>query len=340
MSSYTGPAESPSTRGYFLALVDVFIRKQNYPCHLPTILNLILFKTADPDQYVRKSAVQLLQLIEERFFMASLVADYSISLTSSLPTTYKQSQQILSARLAQDHVGLTTELLCEMTRRVTLVPGMRQRDMLTIVLPWIGNLKSLDNSSTSWVILTNLFFLTVKFGDEYVKEIESLWVKLTEDSPQNVVQIVSFLLKTGLSIRNVDFASHAKKVIVYIGRTRVCKNVINCLVEHIVPDLNMSETVSTAFTMAPASAANLSRAGSTEQLTTVGAAAPSTTNGLYMASLTSVLPTPDVLSSSGASMLGTVATSASSLSTRNISKSELAFILLVDLTIEVKRMKK
>ncbi len=52
---YAGVAQLPATRGYFLALVDVFTRLQSYPCHLPTILNLILYKTADPDQHIRKS---------------------------------------------------------------------------------------------------------------------------------------------------------------------------------------------------------------------------------------------------------------------------------------------
>ncbi len=73
------------------------------------------------------AAVQLLQLIEERFFLASLVADYRISITSSLPTTYKQSQEILSARLAQDHPALTHELLSEMTRRVETVVHVSAR---------------------------------------------------------------------------------------------------------------------------------------------------------------------------------------------------------------------
>jgi len=157
--SYVGQPEAASTRGYFLALVDVFTRAPTYPCHLPSMLNLILYKTADPNQVIRKSgtanpterictwpytihsyvslchtfvlgctdipAVQLLQLIEERFFLASIVADYRVSITSALPTMYRQSQQILSQRLAEDHPALAYELLTEVTRRADRAPKVR-----------------------------------------------------------------------------------------------------------------------------------------------------------------------------------------------------------------------
>ena len=150
--SYIGAPDAPATRGYFLALVDVFTRTSSYPCHLPTMLNLILYKTADPSQPIRKSgtprlnrasppailrsshlirlgsrpsAVQLLQLIEERFFLASIGADYRVSITSALPTTYRQSQQILSNRLAEDHPALAYELLTETTRRADRAPKVR-----------------------------------------------------------------------------------------------------------------------------------------------------------------------------------------------------------------------
>ena len=75
------------------------------------------------------TAVQLLQLIEERFFLASIGADYRVSITSALPTTYRQSQQILSNRLAEDHPALAYELLTETTRRADRAPKVR----------WLGN---------------------------------------------------------------------------------------------------------------------------------------------------------------------------------------------------------
>jgi len=153
-------------------------------------------------------AVQLLQLIEERFFLASIVADYRVSITSALPTMYRQSQQILSQRLAEDHPALAYELLTEVTRRADRAPKVRraihpaatavarsltlghcrlhcgraclqgrQRDMLAIVTPWMVNI-ALTDDATSRSVLHNMFYLTIRFGDEYVTEIEQLWSQL------------------------------------------------------------------------------------------------------------------------------------------------------------------
>ena len=55
IGSYVGAPDSPATRGYFMALVDVFTRAASHPCHLPTMLTLVLFKTADPSQPIRKA---------------------------------------------------------------------------------------------------------------------------------------------------------------------------------------------------------------------------------------------------------------------------------------------
>ena len=39
-------------------------------------------------------------------------------------------------------------------------------------------------------------------------------------SPENVLHVIAYLLRIGLAHRNAEYAMHAKKVIVYMGRTR------------------------------------------------------------------------------------------------------------------------
>ena len=233
-------------RYHFIVLVEVFLRHETYPCHLPTMLNLILYKAADPNLVVRKSAVQLLQLIEERFTLASMVADYRISLTSSLPTTYKQSQTILSAQLAMEHAGFTYDLLAEVSRRLDSVPRERRRDMLNLIHPWLAHVHlSIESgehpnedhlSLPSAMVLNNLFVLTIKCGDEYNSVVETLWMQLCGDREANVPVIVSYLLSVGLHHKNPDFVAHAKKIIVYMGRSKGCgPAVVMELVSEILP---------------------------------------------------------------------------------------------------------
>ena len=49
--------------------------------------------------------------------------------------------------------------------------------MLAIVTPWMASI-GLTDDSISRAVLHNLFYLTIRFGDEYVAEIEQLWTQL------------------------------------------------------------------------------------------------------------------------------------------------------------------
>jgi len=49
--------------------------------------------------------------------------------------------------------------------------------MLAIVTPWMVNI-ALTDDATSRSVLHNMFYLTIRFGDEYVTEIEQLWSQL------------------------------------------------------------------------------------------------------------------------------------------------------------------
>jgi len=57
LNSYVGKQNSAATQGEFLALVDIFARNQEYPCRLPVLLNLAMYKIADPDVNIRKSGL-------------------------------------------------------------------------------------------------------------------------------------------------------------------------------------------------------------------------------------------------------------------------------------------
>jgi hypothetical protein len=53
-NSYAGAVGSAAAAGFFLALVDAFAQAPTYPCHLPTILSLILYTAADPAPAIRQ----------------------------------------------------------------------------------------------------------------------------------------------------------------------------------------------------------------------------------------------------------------------------------------------
>ncbi|KAG0098669.1 Cell morphogenesis protein PAG1 [Podila epicladia] len=238
---YAGDMSQKFVQGHFTALVDIILRIESYPCQVHQMLSLALFKCGDLNIQIRALAIKLLKVIEARYFPEPCAGEYEIGIVNKLPTIYRQAQYVLSARLAQDRPEQTYSLLSEAMMRFDLVRSVWQGEMLYYIAPWLGNVELVvdeddELSMTSFVILTNLFYLTVKYGDDHVKEVEDLWVQLVAgDNFANVHPILIFLLDLGLEKRNPEFVHPAKKVIVFLGRTSACSRVVDILISEISP---------------------------------------------------------------------------------------------------------
>ncbi|KAG0033981.1 Cell morphogenesis protein PAG1, partial [Podila clonocystis] len=238
---YAGDMSQKFVQGHFTALVDIILRIEKYPCQVHQILSLALFKCGDLNIQIRALAIKLLKVIEARYFPEPCAGEYEIGIVNKLPTIYRQAQYVLSARLAQDRPEQTYSLLSEAMMRFDLVRSVWQGEMLYYIAPWLGNVELVvgeddELSMTSFVVLTNLFYLTVKYGDDHVKEVEDLWVQLVAgDNFANIRPILVFLLDLGLEKRNPEFVHPAKKVIVFLGRTSACSRVVDILISEISP---------------------------------------------------------------------------------------------------------
>ncbi|ORZ22813.1 cell morphogenesis N-terminal-domain-containing protein [Lobosporangium transversale] len=238
---YAGDMSQKFIQGHFTALADIVLRIESYPCQINQMLCLALFKCGDSNIQIRTLAIKLLKVIEARYFPETCAGEYEIGIVNKLPTIYRQAQYVLSARLAQDRPEQTYLLLSEAMMRFDLVQPLWRGEMLYYIAPWLGNVELVvdgeeELSMTSFVILTNLFYLTVKYGDDHVKEIENLWVQLVAgDNFANIRPIIVFLLDLGLEKRNPEFVHPAKKVIVFLGRTSACSRMVDILISEISP---------------------------------------------------------------------------------------------------------
>ncbi|CAG8450900.1 5227_t:CDS:10 [Acaulospora colombiana] len=264
---YSGIPSSKSTQGYFLAVAEVFFKDTNYPCdRTAKMLALALFKTGDDELEVRRNALKLLSIIEKRLYGESCTDEFNVGITSRLSSIYKQAQVALSARLAQntrkrdeerrkqceisandqpnpylDFCEETHWFISEASMRFESVHEKSKKDVLRYLVPWFKNveLRFTDERElhpTTFVMISNLFFITVKYGDVFVKDIEKLWQQLVMgEHAHNVHAMVKFLIDVGLEKRNPIFVSHAKRVLVYLGRTPTCAAVIESLMSEISP---------------------------------------------------------------------------------------------------------
>lgn len=237
---YAGNPKLEFTQGYFQALAEIVTQFEDYPCHIHQIMSLALFKSGDAKKSIRKTAIQLLRVVEERVFADSCAKEYEIGITSSLPAIYKHTQTLLSARLALDHPEQTYSMLSEITQRFEHISPNSQREVLTYMLPWhrkvdlgVGPTDT-ELSASAYMVLSNLYYITIKFGDTYVKETAALWSQLV-DSGKNVRAIIMFLLDLGQEKRNPWFLIHAKRVFVCLGRTHAFSTITEEIIAEITP---------------------------------------------------------------------------------------------------------
>lgn len=204
-------------------------------------MSVALFKAGDAKKTIRKAAIRLLRVIEERVFVDSCAKEYEIGIISNLPTIYKYTQSLLSARLAVDHPEQTYSILSEITQRFEHINANNQREVLTYMLPWLRNVdlsvcpQDTELSSSAFMVCSNAFYITIKYGDVYVKEVAALWSQLVSEQVQNVRAIIMYLLDLGLEKRNPWFIIHAKRVLVCLGRTSAVSHVLDEVIAEITP---------------------------------------------------------------------------------------------------------
>ncbi|XP_029213132.2 LOW QUALITY PROTEIN: protein furry homolog [Acropora millepora] len=257
--------------GCFKALVSVFT-KSDYPCGMIPILNVVLFKTADSSLAIRETAAQLLQLLERRFFPFT-----SPSLSCTSRCAYSQCQTTLSEALASAHPEITIHMFEEMTARFEMASPVGQRCILKYMLPWLSNIELVGVSNCSpsppevniqtdeeeqtdlmspvelegegWgsleatqLVLNNLFYITVKYDEQFSKEIEEAWGSLCSRWANNIREILGYLIALAGIIGSSEVLVHAKKLAVYVARANQQKTI-----EELMEELKLTETVASQF---------------------------------------------------------------------------------------------
>lgn len=86
------------------------------------------------------------------------------------------------------------------------------------------------------MVLNNLFFITIKFGDDYAPELEKVWSSLCTNRPNNLKIIVRYLfILTGLSPN--ELLPYAKRIAIYLAKSQP---------EHLI-DILMTELQAVEF---------------------------------------------------------------------------------------------
>ncbi|CAB3359556.1 Hypothetical predicted protein [Cloeon dipterum] len=272
---YTG--SQAEADGCFLSLAAIFSARE-YPCDsYVAVINVTLMATGCPRPEVHEAALQLLQVLDKRFFGAvlPLATDGTVcgrgreTLDLLLSNTYCRSQQYLSRQLSQLHPQLTMPMFSEVSHRLqTARPEVRQL-LLQYLLPWLYNMELIDpnvppgnplsyfqcyssegrgncsngrregwgSAEATEMILNNVFYITAKFADNHPKEVEALWAALCTCWPNNLKVILRYLLIVS-GMSPEKLLPYAKRVAVYVARARPEK-----LLDEVTGELQAVETL-------------------------------------------------------------------------------------------------
>lgn len=157
-----------------------------------------------------------------------------------LDKLFPANQYEVSKRLATLHPEITMAIFSEITHRFQTARPAACQNMLTYLIPWLYNMELVDThlsvhgnvpaivenlnnkEGIGWgsveateMVLNNLFYLTVKFGDQYPKEIEELWIALSSYWLNNMRVIIRYLfIITGLS--PTELLPYSKRVAIFM----------------------------------------------------------------------------------------------------------------------------
>ena len=137
----------------FRALATVFAQRE-YPCDIVAIFNLALMYSGSSQTSIRHMAVELLQILETRFFQESelrgprageeMTPRPSRGTELSFATSLRRNHVELSEALSQLHPDMTIALCSEISQKLQTASGARRGVILEVLVPWLRNVELVD----------------------------------------------------------------------------------------------------------------------------------------------------------------------------------------------------
>ncbi|KAF3938035.1 hypothetical protein ABW19_dt0200649 [Dactylella cylindrospora] len=243
---YLYKANVKGVESYFHVVSDVLIDGTNSQCDHWKAFALALFKIGDDNQKIRSKAATLLRVTEQRYFGSQTTLDYEVSISDKTAAVYKKAQFELSRTLSQQHPEAAFFVFSEFTLFFNVVDAKAQRDILAVLLPWVQMIELQQDpnggpSPSSYMVLANLFEITVKFSGKIHNEVEGLWMALAS-APYagNVKVVLDFIIAQSLERKEQNFVNVGKQIIVFLAGSPNGSKLVEALLEYLQPRLMTS----------------------------------------------------------------------------------------------------
>jgi hypothetical protein len=226
---------------YFEVVTEVLLEHPDYPMPFWRLLGIGLYTLGSELSEIRSKSAHVLRTLEERQQRNSKIQDYDISISDKTKAVYKLAQFEISKRLSKQHSELAFLIFSEFTYYFRELPQGSQRNMVAAILPWIQIIElQIDPNggptAQSYVLLVNLFEITIKSSSTLHNEVQALWQALaTGPHPGNVQLVLDFIMNLCLDRREQNFVEYAKQIVVFLSSTPAGFKVVEFLLMQITP---------------------------------------------------------------------------------------------------------
>ncbi|KAG9238474.1 cell morphogenesis protein-like protein PAG1 [Amylocarpus encephaloides] len=226
---------------YFEVVTQVLLEHADYPMPFWRLLGIGLYALGSELSEIRSKSARVLRALEERQQKSSKIQDYDISISDKTKAVYKLAQFEISKRLSKQHSELAFLIFSEFTAYFKDLQPDAQRNMVAVILPWIQIIElQVDPNggptAHSYVLLANLFELTIKSSSALHHEVQALWQALaTGPHAGNVQLVLDFIMSLCLDRREQNFVEYAKQIVVFLSSTPAGVKVVEFLLMQITP---------------------------------------------------------------------------------------------------------
>jgi hypothetical protein len=227
---------------YFDVVAEVLISIPDYPIDFWRVLATVVFTLGSESRELRMKSARLLRTLDDRQDTRSNLQDFDISISDKTRAVYKLAQFEYSKRLASAHPNLAFLIFSEFSLRYNATTHDGQRNIVASLLPWLQTLELQVDPTTggptsvSYMLLANMFEITIRSSSAMHNEVQALWQALaTGPHAGNVQLILDFIIYLCLERREQNFVEYAKQIVVYLSTTPAGARVLEFFLLQLTP---------------------------------------------------------------------------------------------------------
>ncbi|SCW02012.1 LAFE_0E12200g1_1 [Lachancea fermentati] len=234
---------------YYSAVCESLLNMENLILPEEDLVSLGLSGLYNENSEVRSYSIDLLSVIETKIHKSSYTKVFKERLANDSKTVYKSTAKEIStifAELPSSEVRL--QIFSKMCQSIEFLKSELKQDILILLVPWVHKfvLKSVEHLGT-FMVLSNLFAITVELNDRYPMETEQLWISLGKGNGfQNIHVALDYIMTTSINYRNPGFVNKAKDVILYLANVPSGMGVIDSFLINLEPKHMIPETFKSA----------------------------------------------------------------------------------------------